>query len=98
MICRMNFGLASASNSIRTQPTQFSRRWSSRKKHMLENFAPPFIWPVEDVQLALDLEAPWRRFIGGGDGSSVAGVVWGLDQNGVNALNELVAAGTRIKL
>ena len=53
---------------------------------------------MEDVQLALDLGPPWRRFIGSGDGSSVAGVVWGLDQNGVSALEELVAAGTKIKL
>ena len=27
---------------------------------MLENFAPPFIWPIENAQLALDLGPPWR--------------------------------------
>ena len=65
---------------------------------MLENSAPPFIWPIEDVQLALDLGLPWSALLGSGDGSSIAGVVWGLDQAGVSALEELIAAGTRVKL
>ena len=44
---------------------------------MLENLTPPFIWPMEDVQLSLDLGAPLRRFIRSTDASSFAGVVWG---------------------
>lgn len=66
---------------------------------MLDNFVPPFIWPpCDEAQVALDLGPPWRTLVGGGDGSSVVGVLSGLDQAGVDILNDLSDADTKLKL
>lgn len=65
---------------------------------MSDNVDSPFIWPNRGSEFGFERIPPWRSYAEPEADCSVAGVVWGLDHQGWELLQELVTNGAKIKL
>ena len=65
---------------------------------MSESSDLPFVWPFGMNQFVVETAPPWKSLIEPEGNSSVAGVIWGLDQQGTRLLEAVIAEKVKIKL